>query len=477
MATQVIKMIIQFRRDTAANWELYKDLVPAAGEPCFVLDKNILKIGDGTTTFENLKPIGGANVEISADGKSIVLEDGVFKLMGFDSALVGAQPRKTADGGVEWVVPVDLTGAVETLQSEVATIKKDVASLQADSTTLLSKIEGLEHKVDGTGEGTIDAKIDAKINAFATSISDDETINTFKELVDYVANHGGEAATLAADITRLQELVGDDPVGEQIAVAIANSGHMTVDEANATLLSKVEASATMEHVKYEIAYKPAGTLVDYRDKEIRVMVPADHQWTKQTVGSAGNANMYYMGFKAYAPDGAVGFKEGDQGVVEDEYFDFNGDFAGTDEYGRNYSICWLALASYDESSDTWTYFGKNSSVNKYIGWTYCVEWYDANGIVIASDSIRINLSNESCHSNIEPYYMSGFVKEVAVNGAVLDVVNGRVNITIEDTLCVKGSDEIDVAEDGTLTIKSISWSKITQAADEEVVFDGGGAAG
>ena len=161
--------------------------------------------------------------------------------------------------------------------------------------------------------------------------------------------------------------------------------------------------------KYEISSKPEGTLVSYGEDEIRVMVPADAQWIKQNVGATGNANMYYMGFKAYAPDGAVGFKEGDRGVIVDEMFDFNGDFAGTDEYGRNYSICWLALASYDEKTNTWSYFGKNSSADKYIGWTYCVEWYDENNVIIESDSIRINLSNEDCHNVSVPYYMSNYV--------------------------------------------------------------------
>ena len=145
--------------------------------------------------------------------------------------------------------------------------------------------------------------------------------------------------------------------------------------------------------------------MNYGEKEIRVMCPKDTQWKQQEVGSEGNKNYYYMGFKAYAPKDAVSFKEGDQGVIIDEMFDFNDDFAGTDEYGRNFSICWFALASYNESADTWTYFGSSSSFKKYNGWTYVVEWYDAKGVKIASDRIRINLSNEECHDEIEPYYM------------------------------------------------------------------------
>lgn len=50
---------IQVRRDTTANWLAHKTVVPAAGEPCYDLDLGTLKIGDGVTTYENLKEISG----------------------------------------------------------------------------------------------------------------------------------------------------------------------------------------------------------------------------------------------------------------------------------------------------------------------------------------------------------------------------------------------------------------------------------
>jgi hypothetical protein len=161
--------------------------------------------------------------------------------------------------------------------------------------------------------------------------------------------------------------------------------------------------------KYEISNVPTGTLVDYSDYEIRVMCPVDAVFTKQNVGSNGNPDMYYMTFKAYAPEGAVSFKEGDRGVIIDEMHTFNESASGIDEYGRSYSVCWLALASYNAASDTWNYFGKNSNINKYIGWDYCVEWYDKNGNKIGYDDIRINLSNENCHNVNKPYYMANYL--------------------------------------------------------------------
>lgn len=249
--TTVIKTRIQFRRDTTANWLLNKDVVPAAGEPCFDLDAKTLKIGDGTTTYENLSSIGGADV--SADGKSIILEDGAFKLAGFDAAETGAQPRKNAEGNIEWVVPS--TETVEGLQTTVAGLQSDVTALQEivtpsgeDATPLLTRVETLEEQMNGTGEGSVDKKIDAKINEFATNISDDGVVNSYKELIDYVVEHGGEAATMAADITTLKGLVGETSVSDQINEAI--SGIETGAQENViesvkvggTLLSVVEKS-------------------------------------------------------------------------------------------------------------------------------------------------------------------------------------------------------------------------------------------
>ena len=188
-----------------------------------------------------------------------------------------------------------------------------------------------------------------------------------------------------------------------------------------------EAEEKYEKVKYEIADVPMGTLIDYSDKEIRVMCPANAVWTKQSVGAGGDANSYYMTFKTYAPDdNAVGYIEHLNGESDEEILvDLK-----TDEYGRRYQPTWLAIAKYDESTDTWTYYGKDSSTEKYIGWNYQIDWYDADGVVIASDSIRINLSNEDCHSAVEPYYMSNVLKAAQeyVDVQIEEAVNGAIEV-------------------------------------------------
>ena len=169
-------------------------------------------------------------------------------------------------------------------------------------------------------------------------------------------------------------------------------------------LPKDVINAFYRPIKYEVTNLPKGSAVSYNDREIRIYCPEDVEYTHQQVSTNGDHNMYYMSFKAYAPEGAKYFKEGDRGVIIDEMFDFNASAAGTDKYGRNYSICWLALAKYDTTTGVWTYFGKTSTTEKYIGWNYVVEWYDANKKLIGADSIRINLSNKNCYLSPFPYY-------------------------------------------------------------------------
>ena len=501
----VVKMTIQLRRDYAVNWEQYQDIVPAAGEPCFVIDKNILKIGDGETTFENLKPIGGDQFSITADGSSIILKDGAFKLAGFDEAAVGAMPRKNDEGQLEWVIQstadVDqLKEDVENLQVGVADLMEVVNPSAEGSTPLLVRIDEIEGQIDSqesrldtydikfdeleltiedSVKKAVEAEVSTQIDEFANQVSDNGIVDTFKELINYVANSGGELQGLVADIRELQGLVGDSSVLEQIESVLTNGKYITenallplqetIEQIPEIYVSKKELE-TLQRVKFEIADTPVGTIVDYREKEIRVMCPAGVQFKKQSVGAGGDPNSNYMTFKTYAPsDDAVGYIERINGSPDEEILT---NFS-VDKYGRRYQPTWLAIAKYDDATDTWAYYGAKSTTDKYIGWDYQIDWYDANGKMIGSDCVRINLSNEDCHYNIEPYYMGKVVKNVSVNGTLLDMVDGKVDITIPE---FKSSDEIEVAEDGTISIKQINFSKIAQAEEEEITLDGGGAA-
>lgn len=176
--------------------------------------------------------------------------------------------------------------------------------------------------------------------------------------------------------------------------------------------------------KYEISNTPKGTLVNYGEDEIRIMCPTDATYTKQSVGAGGDANTYYVTLKTYVPsDDAVGYIEHLGNQTDSEILtDLK-----TDEYGRKYQPTWLGVAKFDESAGVWSYYGANSTEGKYVGWDYRIDWYDASNVMIASDSVRINLSNEACHNNIRPYYMANYAtsNEVEVlKEAVADLEQG-----------------------------------------------------
>lgn len=169
---------------------------------------------------------------------------------------------------------------------------------------------------------------------------------------------------------------------------------------------KEQLKACYRPVKYEITDVPTGTIVDYRDKEIRIFCPESVKFEKQNVGEGGNANMYYMTFITYAPEGAVALREGDKGVILDELISLeNGTGCGVDKFGRKYKKHWFALASYDNNTGAWTYRGKASTIEQYVGWTYVVAWYDKDNRMIDTDILRINLSNKDCHLVLENSYI------------------------------------------------------------------------
>lgn len=232
-----------------------------------------------------------------------------------------------------------------------------------------------------------------------------------KGLVDsYVAGEGIEIVDNKISVKLAEVTHGLVAVNGALSLNLAtkdNDGAMSKEDKKA--LDAIPSVYVAR--KYNISDTPKGTLVNYGEKEIRVMVPANAEFTKQNVGVGGDANTYYMTFKTYAPYGAVGYKEhlgsqSDNEILTD---------LKTDEYGRRYQPTWLGLAKIDEVTGNWTYYGKTSSDNKMIGWDYRIDWYDANNMMIASDSVRINLSNEDCHNNIKPYYMAQYATSSEVD--------------------------------------------------------------
>lgn len=138
---------------------------------------------------------------------------------GKDAAITAAQ---TAADNAAAVVTTLENGQVKTNKTDIAAINtkigtvaegKTIVDMISDAQTAATyddkEVRGLIQnnkdaidvlKGGDTIDGSVSKSIKDAINDFATKISDDGTVNTFKELVDYVATHGSEYTAAIGDI-------------------------------------------------------------------------------------------------------------------------------------------------------------------------------------------------------------------------------------------------------------------------------------
>ena len=257
-------------------------------------------------------------------------------------------------------------------------------------------------------------------------VKGDSLPDTGKEEVIYIFNstlyywNGKEFVASVCD-----NGVSEADMNEKIEAAVSDANAYSDKKLDSALEAYVAE-------KFEFVGVPEGTLVNYYDNEIRVMCPNDCVWSKQNVGTGGDPNCYYATFNTYfLNDDVTGYIEhlGDKSDAE-ILTDIK-----VDEYGRRYQTTWLSLAKFDETTNSWNYYGATSNEEKFIGWDYRIDQYNSDGKMIASDSVRINLSNEDCHFSTTPFYMgsamSGVVNKI---DAAVDEANAYTDKKIAEVV-------------------------------------------
>ena len=153
-----------------------------------------------------------------------------------------------------------LGGRIDTLGEKVTANETAIGVLNADANTA----------------GSVDKKVADAINAFATQITDDGTINTYKEALEYISTHGAEYTALlgkvTANETAIATLNGDaqtaGSVDKKIADAVAalNIDQYATDDDLAGVDGKVTALDTKVGAIPEGA--TATTVVGYVDEAV-----------------------------------------------------------------------------------------------------------------------------------------------------------------------------------------------------------------
>lgn len=140
---------------------------------------------NGTVKFN------GADVAVKGLGSAAYTEASAYDVSGAASGVQTALEAKigTVTEGKTVVEMIAAAQAAATYDDKA--VKASIKS----NTDAIATLNG-----NSTVAGSVDKKVADAINEFATKVSDDQTINTFKELIDYAASHQGEYSTLSGEV-------------------------------------------------------------------------------------------------------------------------------------------------------------------------------------------------------------------------------------------------------------------------------------
>jgi hypothetical protein len=147
---------------------------------------------------------------IKVNGALLTLTDKIADILIAEGTTNGSISANGVDIAVHGLAALAYKAHVS--EDELAEALKNKINAKANQSDL--------DTLTGTGDGSISKMIDAAFNDFSTKVTDDGVVNSYKELIDWAAEHGGEAATMAGEISSnttaisdLKKFVGELPEG------------------------------------------------------------------------------------------------------------------------------------------------------------------------------------------------------------------------------------------------------------------------
>lgn len=420
------------------------------------------------------KTLKAAGTVPVGDNKSITVSDGVIGITGFAAATENQQPRKKADGTIEWYTPD--TSTVEGLSqtvgqhtTQISTLNEQMTTVQGDITTINSTLADKANSADVyTKQQTED-----KISAAISSVYKPAGSTTFAALPAPAANVLGNVYNVTDAFTTTDQFVEgvgkSYPAGTNVAVVLVGeeykydvlsgmvdlSNYSTTDEIAQTYATKTEVTTGL-----------SGKV----DKVDGSRLMTDAEGTK-LAGIEAGAQVNNI---ASVASGELAINEAKElsivAVAQDK-------------------VTGLADALAGKVN---TEAGKGLSTNDFT--TPLLEKLNAlpagaqvNAIDTVSDEFTISETKELSVAAIAQTKITGLpdalnakLESVSIAGTALTVTNKGVNIPIAtDTLLgvVKSSakiNEIAVGADGVMSVNTVSTDKLEQGSDT-IVWNGGGA--
>lgn len=420
------------------------------------------------------KTLKAAGTVPVGDNKSITVSDGVIGITGFAAATENQQPRKKADGTIEWYTPdtstvAGLSQTVGQHTQQISALNEQMTTVQGDITTINSTLADKANSADVyTKQQTED-----KISAAISSVYKPAGSTTFAALPAPAANVLGNVYNVTDAFTTTDQFVEgvgkSYPAGTNVAVVLVGEDYKydvlsgMVDLSN---YSTTDEIAQTYATKNEVTTGLSGKV----DKVEGSRLMTDAEGTK-LAGIEAGAQVNNIASVA------------------------SGELAISEE--KELSIVAVSQDKVTGLADALagkvnTEAGKGLSTNDFT--TPLLEKLNAlpagaqvNAIDTVSDEFTISETKELSVAAIAQTKITGLpdalnakLESVSIAGTVLTVTNKGVNIPIAtDTLLgvVKSStkiNEIAVGADGVMSVNTVSTDKLEQGSDT-IVWNGGGA--
>ena len=420
------------------------------------------------------KTLKAAGTVPVGDNKSITVSDGVIGITGFAAATENQQPRKKADGTIEWYTPdtstvAGLSQTVGQHTQQISTLNEQMTTVQGDITTINSTLADKANSADVyTKQQTED-----KISAAISSVYKPAGSTTFAALPAPAANILGNVYNVTDAFTTTDQFVEGAgksyPAGTNVAVVLVGedykydvlsgmvdlSNYSTTDEIAQTYATKTEVTTGLSGKVDKV--EGSRLMTDAEGTKL-AGIEAGAQVNKIESVASGElaiSEEKELSIVAVAQDKVTGLADALAGKVNTEA-------------------------------------GKGLSTNDFT--TPLLEKLNAlpagaqvNAIDTVSDEFTISETKELSVAAIAQTKITGLpdalnakLESVSIAGAALTVTDKGVNIPIAtDTLLgvVKSSakiNEIAVGADGVMSVNTVSTDKLEQGSDT-IVWNGGGA--
>lgn len=421
---------------------------------------------------KTLKAAGSIPV---GDNKSITKDSsGAFTIVGFADATENQQPRKKADGTIEWYTPD--TSTVEGLSQtvgqhtqQITTLNEQMTTVQGDITTINSTLADKANSADVYTKQQTDDKISAAISsvykpagstafadlpaASAATLGNVYNVTDAFTTTDSFVEGAGKSYPAGTNVAVV--LVGEEYKYDVLSGMVDLSNYSTTEEIAQTYATKTEVTTGLSGKVDKVdgsrlmtdaeGTKLAGIETGAQVNKIESVVS----------GELAISEAKELSIVAVAQDKVTGLADALAGKVNTEA-------------------------------------GKGLSTNDFT--TPLLEKLNAlpagaqvNAIDTVSDEFTISETKELSVAAIAQSKITGLpdalnakLESVSINGTALTVTDKGVNIPIAtDTLLgvVKSSakiNEIAVGADGVMSVNTVSTDKLEQGSDT-IVWNGGGA--